>query len=250
VGPDPERAHERRGAVLESDDRRVVEMVVVVVGDEDGIERRQVTDGEQRRKETLGADEVDRPDPFAPHRVGEEAMPIDLEQDRRMAQPRDADSRDGRRRETARFYGNRARRKRGLHVGAARELVPDGRPDVVHDRLRVLEVRALPLGRLLHPREPDTGRSGPERGAARNRACSDQRREGRRDQPPELPSRWSSLVHGPEEVAPDAIMARMSRFSKTGASRCGVPCTAASTMTRARSSARTTWLGNKTRNAG
>src|SRR5580704_10156789 len=173
VGADPERAHEHRGAVLESDDRRVVEVVVVVVGDEHGIEGRQVTDGEQRRKETLGTGEADGPDPFAPHRVGEEAMPIDLEQDRRMAQPRNADSRGGRRRETAWFYGNRARWGRGLHVGPARELVTDGRPEVVHDRLRVLEVRPLPLGRLPHPFEPDTRRAGPEGGAARNGACGE-----------------------------------------------------------------------------
>src|SRR5580704_5335858 len=123
VGPDPERADERRDSVLESDDRGVVEVVVVVVGDEDRIEGRQVTDGEQRRKETLGAGEVDGPDPFAPHRVGEEVMPVDLEQYRRMAEPRDADSRGGRPRETAWFYDNRARRKCGLHIGPARELV-------------------------------------------------------------------------------------------------------------------------------
>src|ERR1700691_498227 len=104
VGPDPERAHERRSTVLESDDRRVVKVVVVVVGDEDGIEGRQVTDGEQRRKEAPGAGEVDGADPFAPHRVGEEAVSVSLEQDRGVAQPRDADPRGWRRREPAWVY--------------------------------------------------------------------------------------------------------------------------------------------------
>src|SRR5580658_2997113 len=40
VGSHPKRAHKRRGAVLESDDRRIVEVVVVVVGDKDGVEGR------------------------------------------------------------------------------------------------------------------------------------------------------------------------------------------------------------------
>ena len=49
----------------------------------------------------------------------------------------------------------------------------------------------------------------------------------------------------------EATRARMSRFSNTTA-RCSLPMlsTAASTMARAKSSARITWLGNSTRNAG
>jgi hypothetical protein len=42
-------------------------------------------------------------------------------------------------------------------------------------------------------------------------------------------------------------MARMSRFSKTGPPCFPVPRTATSTMARAKSSARITWLGNSTR---
>jgi|HubBroStandDraft_6_1064221.scaffolds.fasta_scaffold160488_3 hypothetical protein len=129
-------------------------------------------------------------------------MSVDLEQDRRVAQPRYAYPRGGWGRETARFYGNSARRRRGLRIGSAPELVNDGRPEVVHDRLRVLEVRALPLGRLLHPREPGTGRSSPEGGAARNSACSDQRRKARRDEPPGSPSWGSGLrrIHDGRDV--------------------------------------------------
>ena len=43
---------------------------------------------------------------------------------------------------------------------------------------------------------------------------------------------------------------RMSRFSRTSVWPSPVPRTATSTIVRARSSARITWLGNNTRNAG
>ena len=47
-----------------------------------------------------------------------------------------------------------------------------------------------------------------------------------------------------------STMARMSRFSKTTPPRSPLPPTATSTMARARSSARITWLGNSTRKTG
>ena len=45
-------------------------------------------------------------------------------------------------------------------------------------------------------------------------------------------------------------MARISRFSRTRLRRSPVPLIMTSTMARPRSSARITWLGNSTRNAG
>jgi len=48
----------------------------------------------------------------------------------------------------------------------------------------------------------------------------------------------------------DAAIARMSRFSKITPWRSPVPRTATSTIARAKSSARITWLGSNTRNAG
>ena len=44
------------------------------------VQRRQVMERKQRGKPTLGAREVGRPDPLAPHRIGKEAVPVDLEQ--------------------------------------------------------------------------------------------------------------------------------------------------------------------------
>src|SRR5260370_22879842 len=145
----PERRDESGVAVLERDDRRIVEMVVVIVGEHHSGQSWQVAERERRGKPSLRASEADRPDALAPHWVGEEAMSVDLEQDRRVAQPRYAYPRGGWGREAAWFYGNRARRRRGLHIGPARELVTDGRPEIVHDRLWVLEVRAFPLRGVL-----------------------------------------------------------------------------------------------------
>lgn len=48
----------------------------------------------------------------------------------------------------------------------------------------------------------------------------------------------------------DSIMLRMSRFSRISIWCSTVPLTARSTMARAKSSARITWLGNSARNAG
>jgi hypothetical protein len=61
---------------------------------------------------------------------------------------------------------------------------------------------------------------------------------------------WSLPGEGHLVVVMRSAMARMSRFSKTGPRCSSVPQTATSTMTRAKSSARITWLGNSGRNTG
>jgi len=59
---------------------------------------------------------------------------------------------------------------------------------------------------------------------------------------------FTRAFHGWEGATPARW--RMSRFSNTGPASSAVPRKAASTMTRAKSSARTTRFGNKTRNTG
>jgi len=54
----------------------------------------------------------------------------------------------------------------------------------------------------------------------------------------------------PQRFTHAFTMARMSRFSKTTPPCSPLPLTVTSTMARARSSARITWLGNSTRNTG
>ncbi len=177
-----------RPRFLQGDDRLVVEVIVVVVGEHDGVERRQVAESEQRGKPALGSGETGRPDPLAPHGVGEEAMPVDLEQNGRVAQPGHAQPRGRRRREAVGLDRNGTRRRPGLHVGVGPEEGHDGGPRVVDDRLRILEVRALPLGRLLHPLEPGTGRPATEGGTVRKPACGRQPDQPSGDQPTASPS--------------------------------------------------------------
>ena len=54
-------------------------VIVVVMGEHHCVQRRQVAESEQRGKPAPGSGEVGRPDVIAPHGVGEEAMPVDLE---------------------------------------------------------------------------------------------------------------------------------------------------------------------------
>src|SRR5258706_16480619 len=74
----PERSDEDEVAVLEGDDRRIVEVIVMVVREQDCVEGRQVAESKQRREPALWSGETGRPHPLAPHGIGEEAMPIDL----------------------------------------------------------------------------------------------------------------------------------------------------------------------------
>src|SRR5215831_5506113 len=87
-----ERCEEgRRNARLgERDDGPTIEMIVVVVRDDDGVELRERIEPRRRRMKALGARERQGRSATAPHRVSEDAHSIDLDEQRRVAQPRDA----------------------------------------------------------------------------------------------------------------------------------------------------------------
>src|SRR5262249_25061333 len=75
----------------------------------------------------------------------------------------------------------------------------------------------------------------------------------REDRPPTLPAAAGFVISNRDRgdgSATYSAMARISRFSKTRLSAFAVSRTATSTMARAKSSARITWLGNNTRSAG
>jgi len=95
VCPHAERRDEEEAELLEGDDGRVVEVIVVIVRQDHGVERREIAEGDERREPPLRAREVDGPDAVAPYRIGEEAMAVDLEQDRRVAHPRHPQTRGG-----------------------------------------------------------------------------------------------------------------------------------------------------------
>jgi len=68
-------------------------MIVMIVRDDDGIERRQGVDGHRHRMEALGAHEGKRRCAQAPNRIGEHAAAVDFQQHGGMPQPRSAQAR-------------------------------------------------------------------------------------------------------------------------------------------------------------
>jgi hypothetical protein len=60
-------------------------MVVVVVGDDHRVERRELSDGDRDWLKAFGADEAARRDTPTPDRIGQDANAIDFEEQRRMA---------------------------------------------------------------------------------------------------------------------------------------------------------------------
>ena len=86
-----------------------------------------------------------------------------------------------------------------------RDALGQALPVAAVDRLRILEVRALPLGGLFHPLEPGTGRPAAEGGTTRNRNCSGDRRHPGGDEPPaspmRCPTRWftRAILTAPSE---------------------------------------------------
>jgi hypothetical protein len=62
----------------------------MIVRKHHGVERRQIAESEQRREPSLWADNGTRPGTLAPNWIHEEAMAVDLQQNRRVAKPGDA----------------------------------------------------------------------------------------------------------------------------------------------------------------
>ena len=68
-------------------DRRVVEVVVVVVRDDHHVERRQRAQAHRHGLEALRARRTATASARSPHRIGEHAQAVDLDQHRRVAEP-------------------------------------------------------------------------------------------------------------------------------------------------------------------
>ena len=85
---EPERDQEARPMGLgEPLDGRHVEMVVVVVRDEDDVDWRQVLEREAGRGHALGTGEPDGARAIRPLRIGQNVHPVQLDQQRRVADP-------------------------------------------------------------------------------------------------------------------------------------------------------------------
>jgi hypothetical protein len=84
VRADPERADERNIGSREHPQRRVVQMVVVVVRKQHDVHRRHRREGHGHRLEAARAHPPRRRRALTPDRVGEDACSVDLEQDGRV----------------------------------------------------------------------------------------------------------------------------------------------------------------------
>ena len=120
VGVDAER-HDvvRLVRLLELHDRRVVEVVVVVVADQHRVDRRDLGDGTGHGVHPPRARVTDGGDPLAEDRIDEEAGAVELEHRRRMAVPRDG--------EVARRLRGAGRHDRHRSDGLAATAHPDRR---------------------------------------------------------------------------------------------------------------------------
>src|SRR5579863_4096750 len=69
------------------------QMIVVIVGNKDDIERGQVFEPERRRKETFRACPLGGSRALVPYGIDKDTKPVDFNQGRGMTEPRDAQSR-------------------------------------------------------------------------------------------------------------------------------------------------------------
>ena len=79
----------------EGADGACAEMIVVIVGDEDGVEGGQVFEREGGGEEAFGAEELDGRGALVPDGVGKEGEAVELEQDGGVAEPGDAQAGGG-----------------------------------------------------------------------------------------------------------------------------------------------------------
>jgi len=73
--------------------RRKVQMIVVVVGHDDRVDRRKRPQRDWNRLKPLGPDQARRRGAPPPHRVGQDPLPVDLYQDRGVPEPGGAQAR-------------------------------------------------------------------------------------------------------------------------------------------------------------
>jgi len=167
VGAHAERHDEGRLPEADRADGRLVEVVVVIVRDDHRVHGRHLVERQERSVEAPGPHPRDRRGPLTPDRIDQHAAPILLDEEGGVTEPGDAQP--GLRR------GDEALRVRRLHgdvllrspvVAPPEGDVAQRAPQVVVERLRVLESPILPLRRALHPGAPRALRAGAERGTA------------------------------------------------------------------------------------
>jgi hypothetical protein len=195
VPADPERDDEGGvGPCGEGGDRRLVEVVVVVVRDQHCVEGGEPVESGRGRVQAARPDRARRRGPLAPHRVGQHPVAVDLQEHAGVAEP---GHRDGARLPVRRARHERDRPGRATRGAAGQQPPEDHRHARRRDqpaRLRVAEPSGL-------------GVRGPVRGGAhRGRARAEGRREAPRgaDEPGRCPE-TDRTAENREKAHPESL---------------------------------------------
>jgi hypothetical protein len=81
VRTDAERDHEGGVPILHGDDGRAVEVIVVIVRDHHRIDGRQITERDERPVPAPWPGKAHGTDALAPHRIDQDAVPVDFDQE-------------------------------------------------------------------------------------------------------------------------------------------------------------------------
>jgi hypothetical protein len=95
MGTDAERGHDRNLQLRELDHGRKIEMVVVIVRQDDRVQRREPSDRDGNRLEPLWPRERNRGGPLAPDGIGQDGNTVDFEEHGRVPEPGGAKPRLG-----------------------------------------------------------------------------------------------------------------------------------------------------------
>ena len=201
MGADAEWNMKGDAAGAERLDGPHVEVVVMLVRDEHGVDGRKLGQRQRRPVHPTRADPPRRRRALSPHRIGQDARAIELDERARVSQPGDAQPGGGRYRQTRRRVGHqRQRAGRDAHLLAQQpelERVPVGAPGHQAGRLGVLELAADELPRGAHSLQPLTSRRAAERTEVVGRdPGQDHQRDKQRDDETEKHSQSAAPATG------------------------------------------------------
>ena len=148
--------------VAKRDDGFVIKMVVVIMGDDHSVDLWKLIQGKGGGVEAFRPRRLERRGPFGPDGINQHTVAVDLDEERRVAEPGYAKPTSRRRLEV--LPTSRENGERGLWHGPVRALEPaheDRRELDIALRQRVDELSILPIWRRLDCREPAVFRACP-----------------------------------------------------------------------------------------
>ncbi len=162
VRTDPERREERHLPLGQLQDRRIVQVVIVIVRHDHGVDLGQLRDRHRHGLKALRARKRHGRRALAPHGIGQHTGAVDLQQHRRMPEPGGAQARLRRVLPSLQWTLGRQGRARRPPLPSAQELGNRGRGRALLQPLRHprrIDERAVDIARrCLHALEAQTSR--------------------------------------------------------------------------------------------